>query len=140
MKTMTEETFGPVLPIMAVRDEEEAVALANDSRYGLTASVWTRDRKAAGRIARALEAGSVTVNDHMYSFGEPKAIWGGVKQTSVGRSHGPYGLLNLVAPKFIGADFRRTKEQFWWFPYPAEKMEAVGKSLALIYGPGRGTN
>jgi len=138
MKVMTEETFGPVLPIMVVQNEEEAITLANDSRYGLTASVWTRDRRTGARIARRLDAGTVTVNDHMYSFTEPKAIWGGIKQSGVGRSHGPYGLLNLVNTKFVSTDFRRTKEQIWWFPYAPKKTAAVGKSLALIYGTGVG--
>jgi succinate-semialdehyde dehydrogenase/glutarate-semialdehyde dehydrogenase len=138
MKVMTEETFGPVLPIMSVADEDEAVALANDSEYGLTASVWTRDRKAAARIAQRLEAGTVTVNDHMYSFTEPTAIWGGIKKTGAGRSHGPYGLLHLVNQKYISRDFRRTKAQLWWFPYGPVKTEAVSRSLTLLFGTGLG--
>ena len=85
MLCMTEETFGPTLPIMAFDGDEQAVALANDSIYGLTASVWTQDRKRAAWFAERLEAGSVTINDHMYSFVEPRAIWGGIKQTG----HGP---------------------------------------------------
>jgi len=136
MKVMTEETFGPVLPIMAVADEDEAIARANDSEYGLTASVWTRDRRAAARIAQRLEAGTVTVNDHMYSFTEPTAIWGGIKKTGAGRSHGPYGLLHLVNQKYISSDFRRTKQQLWWFPYGSAKTKAIGKSLTLLFGTG----
>jgi acyl-CoA reductase-like NAD-dependent aldehyde dehydrogenase len=138
MKVMTEETFGPVLPIMAVADADEAVARANDSEYGLTASVWTRDRRAAARIARRIEAGTVTINDHMYSFTEPTAIWGGIKKTGAGRSHGPYGLLHLVNQKYVSSDFRRTKAQLWWFPYGPVKTEAVGRSLALLFGTGFG--
>jgi acyl-CoA reductase-like NAD-dependent aldehyde dehydrogenase len=138
MDVMVEETFGPVLPIMAFTDEDEAVALANDCRYGLTASVWTRDRKAAARIASRLEAGSVTINDHMFSFIEPKAIWGGIKQTGLGRSHGPYGLLNLVNIKFVSRDFRSRRENLWWFPYSPAKSRIIAGSLDLIYGRGPG--
>ena len=105
----------------------EAVALANDSVYGLTASVWTRDRKRAAWFADRLEAGSVTVNDHMYSFCEPRAIWGGIKQTGMGRSHGPYGLHELVNIKHVGTDFFRKKSQTWWFPYDAQPRRDHGE-------------
>jgi succinate-semialdehyde dehydrogenase/glutarate-semialdehyde dehydrogenase len=127
MAVMTEETFGPVLPIMAFKDEDEAVALSNDCTFGLTASVWTRNRAAAARIAGRLDAGSVTINDHMFSFTEPKAIWGGIKQTGLGRSHGPYGLLNLVNIKFVSRDFRSGRENLWWFPYGAAKSAIIAR-------------
>jgi succinate-semialdehyde dehydrogenase/glutarate-semialdehyde dehydrogenase len=138
MKVMSEETFGPVLPIMPFADEDEAVALANDCDYGLTASVWTRSRKAAGRFADRLEAGTVTVNDHMFSFLEPKAIWGGIKQTGVGRSHGPYGMLHLVNVKFVSSEFRRASDLLWWFPYSPDKVSMLGHALHLMYGAGPG--
>jgi len=83
MRIMTEETFGPTLPIMPFYALDDAVALANDSVYGLTASVWTRDRKTAAWLAERIEAGTVTINDHMFSFTEPRAIWGGIKQTGM---------------------------------------------------------
>lgn len=134
MKVMTEETFGPVLPVMTFSDVEEAVALANDSRYGLTASVWTRDKKMAAWVAEQLEVGSVTVNDHMFSFTEPKAIWGGIKQTGMGRTHGPYGLLEVLNIKFVSADFARKRERLWWFPYAPEKLQVFEKSLILLHG------
>jgi acyl-CoA reductase-like NAD-dependent aldehyde dehydrogenase len=135
MKVMTEETFGPVLPVMTFRDEEEAVALANDSRYGLTASVWTRDRKAAARLAGRLEAGGVTINDHMMTFNEPKAIWGGIKQTGMGRTHGPYGLLEISNIKFVSADFSGKRDRMWWFPYPASKQRLLEKAMILMHHP-----
>jgi succinate-semialdehyde dehydrogenase/glutarate-semialdehyde dehydrogenase len=136
MKAMTEETFGPTLPIMTFRTPDEAVALANDSIYGLTASVWTRDKKAAMWMAERLEAGSVTVNDHMYSFTEPKAIWGGIKQTGMGRSHGTYGLHELVNIKYIGSDFFKKKSQLWWFPYD-EKLPHLMEKASLLYHDAR---
>jgi acyl-CoA reductase-like NAD-dependent aldehyde dehydrogenase len=134
MKVMTEETFGPVLPIMTFSDVEEASALANDSSYGLTASVWTKDRKAARWLAEQLEAGSVTVNDHMCSFSEPRAIWGGIKQTGMGRTHGPYGLLEVCNIKFVSADFAKKRERLWWFPYAPGKHRVLEKSLILLHG------
>jgi succinate-semialdehyde dehydrogenase/glutarate-semialdehyde dehydrogenase len=136
MKIMKEETFGPVLPIMPFGDLEEAIALANDCDYGLTASVWTRDKRAAARIADRLEAGSVTINDHMYSFTEPEAIWGGIKRTGMGRSHGPYGLLHLMNIKYIGSDFAKNCSQLWWYPYGAEKTGVIRRALVLLHQNG----
>jgi succinate-semialdehyde dehydrogenase/glutarate-semialdehyde dehydrogenase len=133
MKVMTEETFGPVLPVMPFSETEEAVALANDSPYGLTASVWTRDRKKAARLAERLEVGGVTINDHMITFTEPKAIWGGIKKTGLGRTHGPYGLLEIVNIKFISADFSRKKERLWWFPYTSAGLKVMETSLLLLH-------
>jgi len=137
MRCMTEETFGPTLPIMAFDGDEQAVALANDSVYGLTASVWTRDRRRAAWFAERLEAGSVTVNDHMYSFVEPRAIWGGIKQTGMGRSHGPFGLHELVDIKYVGTDFFRKKAQTWWFPYDRSLTGIMEKAVALFHGGSR---
>jgi acyl-CoA reductase-like NAD-dependent aldehyde dehydrogenase len=133
MKIMKEETFGPVCPIMPFDAEDEALALANDCLYGLTASVWTRNRTMAARMAERLEAGTVTVNDHMFSFTEPQAIWGGVKQTGMGRNHGPYGLLHLQNIKFVSHDYIRKKGQFWWFPYADPKPQAFDNVLQLFH-------
>jgi len=138
MLCMTEETFGPTLPIMVFDTDEEALRLANDSIYGLTASVWTRNRKRAAWFADRLEAGSVTVNDHMYSFVEPRAIWGGIKQTGMGRSHGPFGLHELVDIKYVGMDFFRKKSQTWWYPYDRELSGMMEKAIAVFHGAGVG--
>jgi succinate-semialdehyde dehydrogenase/glutarate-semialdehyde dehydrogenase len=133
MKIMTEETFGPALPIMTFSGLEEALALANDSPYGLTASVWTTDKKSAVWMADRLEAGTVTMNDHMITFVEPKAIWGGIKQTGLGRSHGPYGLHDLVNIKYVCHDFTRKKTQLWWFPYDKDLAQFFEKSLTYFH-------
>jgi acyl-CoA reductase-like NAD-dependent aldehyde dehydrogenase len=133
MKVMTEETFGPVLPIMTFSDVDEAVTLANDSHYGLTASVWTRDKKAAARVAGRLETGGVTVNDHMITFNEPTAIWGGVKQTGQGRTHGPYGLLEITNIKFICSDFSKKRTKQWWYPYGPGNLRIMKGSLPLLH-------
>jgi acyl-CoA reductase-like NAD-dependent aldehyde dehydrogenase len=133
MKIMTEETFGPVLPIMPFSSLDQAVELANDSPYGLTASVWTRNRAEAQRLAEEIEAGTVTINDHMYSFTEPKAIWGGIKQTGIGRNHGPYGQLFLINIKYISLDFLGNKGPFWWFPYKPELGRLLSKAILFFH-------
>lgn len=133
MKIMKEETFGPVMPIMTFSNPSEAVALANDTSYGLTASVWTRDKKIASWMAERIEAGTVTVNDHMFSFTEPGAIWGGIKKTGIGRSHGPFGTLELVNIKYVSFDFLKKKTHLYWYPYSTVLTPLLEKSLILFH-------
>jgi succinate-semialdehyde dehydrogenase/glutarate-semialdehyde dehydrogenase len=116
MRIMREETFGPVLPIMAVASVDEAIRLANDSHYGLTASGWTRDRALARRLEQELQAGVVTINDCVYSYGEPTAPWGGVKQSGIGRTHGLPGLREMVQVKYVAREFGGGRD-LWWYPY-----------------------
>jgi succinate-semialdehyde dehydrogenase/glutarate-semialdehyde dehydrogenase len=120
MKIMREETFGPVLPIMAVGNIDEAIRLANDSPYGLTASGWTRDPLTARRLERELLAGVVTINDCVATFGEPTAPWGGFRQSGIGRAHGRAGLLEMVQVKYVSAEGGGRGAAPWWFPYDAE--------------------
>lgn len=96
MAIMREETFGPILPIMRVRDEAEAVRLANDSHFGLSASVWSRDLEHARAIAEQLQVGSVIVNDTIAHFGVPTLPFGGVKESGFGRAHGREGVLQFT--------------------------------------------
>jgi succinate-semialdehyde dehydrogenase/glutarate-semialdehyde dehydrogenase len=119
MRVMTEETFGPVLPIMVVPSVDEAVRLANDSRYGLTASAWTRDEETARRLQTGLQAGVVTINDCVYSYGEPTAPWGGVKESGIGRTHGLAGLREMVQVKYVTSEFGGGAD-LWWYPYGRE--------------------
>src|SRR5690606_30257892 len=91
MKIMRDETFGPVLPIMPFSSEEEAVQLANETPYGLNASVWSKDREKAGRVAARINSGNVCVNDVMIGIANPHLPYGGNKDSGIGRYHGPEG-------------------------------------------------
>jgi len=96
MLVMKEETFGPIMPIMRAADEAEAIRLANDSPFGLSASVWSRDLERAGRVAQQLQAGSVIVNDTIAHFGVPQSPFGGMKESGFGRTHGKAGVLQFT--------------------------------------------
>ena len=96
MRLMREETFGPVMPIMKVRDEAEAIRLANDSTYGLSASVWGEDIRRAERVAQALEVGSVVINDTLAHYAVPQLPFGGVKQSGTARTHGRQDVLQFT--------------------------------------------
>jgi succinate-semialdehyde dehydrogenase/glutarate-semialdehyde dehydrogenase len=135
MKIVTDETFGPVLPILTFRTLDEAIAKANDSEYGLTASVWTQDRETARRVAAALHAGVVTVNDHTYSYGEPTAPWGGVKKSGIGRTHGAHGLRDMAQVKYVAFDFGRRKN-LWWYPYGADFRRLLRANARLFHARG----
>jgi succinate-semialdehyde dehydrogenase/glutarate-semialdehyde dehydrogenase len=133
MRIMREEVFGPVVPIMEVSSEEEAIRLANDSRFGLGASVWTLDRGKGERIARRIEAGSVWINDHMYSHGAFQCSWGGVKESGLGRAHSKFGFYECVNVKHVAWDPSRAKS-FWWHPYDETLGTALHAAAELLYG------
>jgi succinate-semialdehyde dehydrogenase/glutarate-semialdehyde dehydrogenase len=133
MRIMREEIFGPVVPIVTVESEEEAIRLANDSEFGLGASVWTMDRHKGDRIARRLESGMVWVNDHMYSHGACQCSWGGVKNSGLGRVHSKFGFYECVNIKLIAREPSRTRD-LWWHPYSESLGRALQSSAHLLYG------
>jgi acyl-CoA reductase-like NAD-dependent aldehyde dehydrogenase len=119
MRIMREETFGPVLPVMAFDSDEEAVHLANDSEYALAASVWTRNRDRGDRLARRIQAGTVMVNDLVSCFGISEAPHGGMKSSGVGRAHGRFGLEEMVRLKYLDSDRMPGMKKVWWYNYGA---------------------
>jgi acyl-CoA reductase-like NAD-dependent aldehyde dehydrogenase len=135
MRIMREEVFGPVLPIVVVEDEQQAIELANDSEFGLGASVWTKDRQKGERVARRIESGMVWVNDHSFSHGACQCAWGGVKDSGVGRSHSKFGFYECANIKTNAWEPGLTRD-FWWHPYDATLGEAVRASAKLLYGKG----
>lgn len=135
MRIMREEIFGPVLPIVVVDSEQEAIDLANDSEFGLGASVWTKDRQRGARIARRIESGMVWVNDHSFSHGACQCAWGGVKDSGLGRSHSKFGFYECVNIKMNAWEPGLTRD-FWWHPYDQTLGDAVRASARILYGKG----
>ena len=133
MRIMKEEIFGPVLPIMTVSSEEEAIELANDSDFGLGASVWTKDRAKGDRMARRIESGMVWINDHSFSHGACQCAWGGVKDSGLGRSHSKFGFYECVNVKQLAWEPGWTRDM-WWQPYDRDLGTAISKSAQILYG------
>ena len=132
MRIMREEIFGPVLPIVTVESEQEAVELANDSQFGLGASVWTKDRGKGERIARQIESGMVWVNDHSFSHGACQCSWGGVKDSGLGRSHSKFGFYECVNIKLASWEPGWTRDS-WWQPYDEDLGTAFRSTAQLLY-------
>jgi len=128
MKIMREETFGPVLPIMPFDNVQEGIRLANDSDYGLGASVWTRNRARGEAVASQIQAGTVMVNDCVSCFGISEALHGGVKASGLGRTHGHFGLEEMVRVKYLDVDLLGGMKKSWWYGYGEKftrQMEGV---------------
>lgn len=138
MQVMSEETFGPVIPIMAVKDPEEAVRLANDSRYGLSASIYSRDKAAAARLAEELTSGAVCVNDSLVNFIVLEAPMGGRKDSGFGHRHGAVGIQKYCQQKTIVVDRFGLKQEFPWYPASKKKARQMRHLLNLLCHSGWG--
>ncbi len=134
MLVMREETFGPVLPIVRVKDEEEALRLANDSPYGLSSTLWTRSDDKAVKLARRMESGSVCVNDSSITYGALEAPFGGMKSSGLGQVHGEAGLKGYCFAKPILLDRFGLKEEKVWYPYTRDKGDFLQKIMRLLWG------
>jgi acyl-CoA reductase-like NAD-dependent aldehyde dehydrogenase len=137
MKVMTEETFGPVIPVMKVRDADEAVRLANDTRYGLSASVFAGTSDEAVAIARRIEAGAVNVNDVLTNYFALGLPMGGWKESGIGFRHGSYGIKKYVRPESIVVPrVKQGARDPLWFPYTPTKRKIVNRFNRMINARG----
>jgi acyl-CoA reductase-like NAD-dependent aldehyde dehydrogenase len=138
MSCMTEETFGPTLPIMRVSDAEDAIAKANDSRYGLAASVWTKDIARGEAIARRMEAGAVCVNDAQLNYLALELPMGGWKESGLGVRHGAAGIRKYTRQQaMLVTRFAPMKRDVHMFPYKAGTTKLLGRLVKLLYGRGK---
>jgi acyl-CoA reductase-like NAD-dependent aldehyde dehydrogenase len=137
MLAMTEETFGPTLPIMKVADAEEAVRLANDSPYGLSGSVWTKDVAKGEAIARRVQSGAVDVNDAMLNYTALELPMGGWKASGLGSRHGAAGIRKYCAQQTILVTRLAPKRDIHMYPYKAYQSKLIGGVLRLLYGRGK---
>lgn len=132
MTIMTEETFGPVIPIMKVNDAAEALRLANDSRYGLSSSLYAGDKVSAEKLAAQLQSGAVCINDSLVNFIIPDAPMGGRKDSGFGYRHGAEGIRKFCHQKTIVIDRFGLKEEFPWYPATKKKEHQVRHLLNLL--------
>jgi len=134
MAIMREETFGPVLPVRSFKTEDEAVALANDSEFGLAASIFTRNRAHGQALARRVQAGTVMVNDVLACFGISEAPHGGVKSSGIGRTHGRFGLEEMVWPKYVDSDRLPGMKKLWWYGYGPQFRQQMSGFIEFLFG------
>ncbi len=135
MRINREEIFGPVLPLMSFKNEEEAIRLANDSDFGLSASVWSKDKARCERVARALVTGNISINNVMVSEGNHALPFGGVKDSGIGRYKGVMGLRNFCNVKSVMVDADSKKIEANWYPYTKTKYTLFsGLTQSLFYG------
>jgi acyl-CoA reductase-like NAD-dependent aldehyde dehydrogenase len=136
MAIAKEETFGPVIPIMKVRDAEEAIRLANDSPYGLDACIFTRDKQKALQLADRLHTGSVCINDGLVNYIIPDTPMGGVKDSGFSRRHGPEGIRKYCYQKTFVIDRFGLKSDFPWFPASGKKTMQMRRLISLLWRSG----
>jgi acyl-CoA reductase-like NAD-dependent aldehyde dehydrogenase len=134
MACMTEETFGPTLPIMKVGDEAEAIRLANDSPYGLDSSVFTRDVDKGERVARQIEAGATCVNDALMNYLAQEAPFAGAKESGMGARHGAPGIRKYCRTQTILVTRFAPSKEPTMFPNSATKAKMLEKAMVFMYG------
>lgn len=127
------EWFGPVVVVTPVRNDEEAIRYANQSAFGLAASVWTQCRQRGMQIARRIESGSVMINDVIVSFGMTEAGWTGIKNSGIGWVHGEKGLDEMVNIQYINYDPQYKIQKIWWFPYQRAMIDAMKSGMTFLF-------
>ena len=137
MKVMIDETFGPVLGVMKVKDADEAVEMANDTRYGLSASVMSKDTKRAEKVARRLEVGATNVDDVLTNYFLHNLPMGGWKQSGVGFRHGAYGIKRFCRTESIVTPrVPQGKRDPLWFPHKRRERRMMNGVLRFINARG----
>ena len=136
MLVMREETFGPLLPVIPFADEDEAIKLANQSEFGLNASLWSNDIVKAERVARQLQVGNWAINDVLKNAGHPGLPFGGVKMSGFGRHHGAEGLRNFTYPVSGLTSRSHLPKEPNWFPYSEERYGQFKGYIDFVYGAG----
>src|SRR3954447_3977219 len=134
MKLMQDETFGPILPVMKVKDEHEALRLANDSRYGLNSSVWTKDTDKGLRIASQVQAGSTCINDAVANYAAQELPFGGVKESGIGVRHSAAGIRKYCHSHAILVTRFAMKRELYWFPFTKRSAKILERAMVLMYG------
>jgi acyl-CoA reductase-like NAD-dependent aldehyde dehydrogenase len=134
---MCDETFGPVLPIVRVDGAEDALARANDSRFGLTGSVWSKDVEKGEQLAMRLRTGVATVNNHGFSGAIAAAPWTGVGESGFGVTNSRHALKEFTRPRFILVDRSSAKSELWWMPYSESLVKTV-QALAILRSGSQG--
>lgn len=133
MAIMREETFGPTLPIQTVKCVEEAIELANDSSYGLGASVWSRDGFRARSLARRIRAANVTIDDCLVAYGIAESPFGGMKESGIGRVNGEMGLKSFCQVQAIVSPRFGSKPSKLWYPYQEKTLRGLRRAMSLLY-------
>jgi len=136
-RLMREETLGPVIPVIVVDSVERALLMANDSEYALTASGWTRSAETAERLMVGLQAGVVTINDVLYSYGEPASTWSGYRRSGLGHNHGTAGLKEMCRLRFVSFDPMPAEAPVFAFPYDEAAMRLARSSLDTLHASHR---
>lgn len=134
MKLMQDETFGPILPVMKVRDADEALRLANDSRYGLNSSVWTKDLEKGLALASQVQAGSTCVNDAVANYAAQELPFGGVKESGIGVRHSSAGIRKYCHSHAILVTRFAMKRELYWFPFTKRNAKLLERILVWMYG------
>ena len=133
MECMVEETFGPTMPVMVVANDDEAIELANDSKFALTASVWSKSTSHAEGIAKRIVTGTATVNDCEFTYGFAQCPWGGPKESGIGRTHSIHGLLEFTNLKNLTVTTPMMRNNIWWYPYSENKYRGIKALTNTLY-------
>ncbi|MDR2743378.1 MAG: aldehyde dehydrogenase family protein [Treponema sp.] len=139
MPVMAGEVFGPVVAVIPYEDDDDALAIANASSYGLSGSVWSRSGSRAKRLAAGINAGAVMINDHLMSHGLAETPWGGFGDSGLGRTHGFQGFREMLKAQVVINDILpAVKRDLFWQPYSEKVYRGVRDIVAFLAGPGLG--